>query len=59
MLCKYIYKNWYCPYYTHTWCSMLVQYSIVHILWFYTNTHSIYIVCLIEVYSTLKFTKFP
>ena len=27
-------------------------------LWFYTNTHSIYIVCLIEVYSTLKFTKF-
>ena len=26
--------------------------------WFYTNTHSVYIVCLVEVYSTLKFTKF-
>ena len=49
---------WYCPYYIHTSCSMLVQYPIVSILCFYTNTHSVYIVCLIEVYSMLKCNKF-
>ena len=38
--------------------SMLVQYQIVHILCIYTNTHSVYIVCLIESYSILKFSKF-
>ena len=35
-------------------CWFSTQLSIF--LWFYTNTHSIYIVCLIEIYSTLKFT---
>ena len=37
-------------------CCFSTQLSIF--LWCYTNTHSVYIVCLIEVYSTLKFTKF-
>ena len=38
--------------------SMLVQYQIAHILCIYNNIHSVYIVCLIESYSTLKSTKF-
>ena len=53
-----IYKYGYCPCYMYIRYSMLVQYQIVHILCLYTNTHSIYIVCLIESYSTLKFTNF-
>ena len=58
MPCKkkkiFFYKSWYCPDYVHTSHSMLVQYPIVSILCFYTNTHSVYTVCLIEVYSILK-----
>ena len=46
------------PCYMYTRCSMLVQYQIIHISCLYTNTHSVYIVCLIEAYSMLKFTKF-
>ena len=49
---NFFYKCWYCPYYIHTRCSMLVQYPIVSILCLYTNTHSVYTVCFIEVYST-------
>ena len=53
-----ILKIWYWPYYTHTSCSMLVQYPIVSILCVYTNIHSVYTVCLVEAYSTQKCTKF-
>ena len=57
-----VYKNFInigiVPYYIHTSCNMLVQYPIVSILCFYTNTHSIYTICLVEVYSMLKCIKF-
>ena len=53
-----IYKYGYCPGHMYIGYGMLVQYQIVIFLCLYTNTHSVYIVCHIESYSTLKFTKF-
>ena len=57
MLCKYNYKYGYCPGHPYIGYVMLVQYQIVIFSCPYINTHSVYIVCHVNVKSSLSSNK--